>query len=67
MDIEHNSREEFYRYPFGAVTCGTKIRFRLSVAEAGIPNAIHLVYTPDGKDEIRVDMPYVFELSDHSI
>ena len=67
MDIEHNSRELFYRSPFGAVTCGTNITFRLSVAGAGIPNAIRLVYMPDGKDEIRADMPYVFELSDHCI
>ena len=67
MDIEHNSREKFYRSPFGAVTCGTEIRFRLSVEGAGIPKAIRLVYQPDGKDEIHVDMPYVFELSGHCI
>ncbi len=67
MDIEHNSRELFYRSPFGAVTCRTKIRFRLSVAGVGIPNAIRLVYMPDGKGEIRRDMPYVFEVSGHSI
>ncbi len=67
MDIEHNSRELFYRSPFGAVTCGTNIRFRLSVAGVGIPNAIRIVYMPDGKAEIRADMPYVFEVSEHSI
>ena len=67
MDIEHNSREKFYRYPFGAVTCGTEVRFRLSVSEAGIPSAVRLVYKEDGKDEIRVDMPYMFDVSNHCI
>lgn len=67
MDIEHNSRELFYRKPFGAVRCGTEIRFRISVAGVGIPRAIRLVYKPDNADEIRVDMPYVFEINDNSI
>ncbi len=67
MDIEHNSREEFYRTPFGAVTCGTEIRFRLSVTGAGIPSAVRLVIKRDGQEEVRKDMPYMFDLSDHCI
>ena len=67
MDIEHNSREEFYRFPFGAVTCGTDVRLRLSVADAGIPNAVRLVYIEDGKTPKKVDMAYILSLSNHSI
>ena len=67
MDIEHNSREYFYRFPFGAVKCGTDIRFRLSVSEAGIPSAVRIVMREDGKEEIRKDMPYIFDMSGHCI
>lgn len=67
MDIEHNSREKFYRHPFGAVTCGTEVRFRLAVSGAGIPSAVHLVYKEDDKNEVRVDMPYMFDVSDHCV
>lgn len=67
MNIEHNSREEFYRFPFGAVTCGTDVRLRLAVDDIGIPNAVRLVYIEDGKEEKRVDMPYIFSLSSFSV
>lgn len=67
MNIEHNSREEFYRFPFGAVTCGTDVRLRLAVEDIGIPNAVRLVYIEDGKAEKRIDMPYIFSLSKHSV
>ncbi|MGN0150474.1 MAG: glycoside hydrolase family 13 protein [Clostridia bacterium] len=64
MNIEHNSREKFYRRPFGAVECGTEIRFRISASGIGIPNAVRLVYKRDAKEEIRVDMAYLFNLGD---
>lgn len=68
MNIEHHSRKLFYRRPFGAVTCGSEIRFRLAVMNAGIPSAVRLVYMIDGIDtENRIDMAYVFEISDSSI
>jgi len=54
MDIEHNSREKFYRFPFGAVTCGGEVRLRLAVSGAGIPSAVRLVYMEDGKGEVRI-------------
>ena len=44
MDIEHNSRKKFYRFPFGAVTCGGEVRLRLAVSGAGIPSAVRLLY-----------------------
>lgn len=67
MDLEHNSREEFYRFPFGAVTCGEEVRLRIAISGVGIPTAVRLVYKEDGKDEIRVDMPYIFSLSNNCI
>ena len=37
MKLEHNSRKDIYRMPFGAVPCETKIRLRIAVESAGIP------------------------------
>lgn len=67
MEIEHNSREKFYRRPFGAVKCGTEVRFRVSAAGMGIPNAVRLVYKRDGEEEKRVNMAYLFNQADDSI
>lgn len=67
MVIEHNSREKFYRRPFGAVKCGTEVRFRVSAAGIGIPNAVRLVYMRDGEEEKRVNMAYLFNQADDCI
>lgn len=67
MVIEHNSREKFYRRPFGAVKCGTEVRFRVSAAGIGIPNAVRLVYRYDGEEEKRVNMAYLFNQADDCI
>ena len=67
MDIEHNSREKFYRRPFGAVTCGTEIRFRIAVSGAGIPSEVKLVIKRDGEEEHRFDMSYMFDVNGHCI
>ncbi len=67
MNIEHNSREKFYRRPFGAVTCGTEIRLRLAVHGAGIPSAVRLVYKEDGREERRADMSYAFDINGNCI
>lgn len=67
MDIEHNSRIDFYRSPFGAVVCGTEVRMRLSVSGAGIPFAVRLVYKEDNGEENAVDMPYLFTINNSSV
>lgn len=67
MTIEHNSREKFYRRPFGAVTTSTEVRFRISAAGIGIPKAVRLVYMRDGGEEIRVNMAYLFNQADDCI
>ena len=33
MKVYFNSRDEFYKYPFGAVKVGTEVTFRLRVSE----------------------------------
>ncbi len=67
MIIEHNSRERFFRKPFGAVTCGSYVRLRLFVKDMGIPSAIRLIYTVEGEETKRVNMPYRFSLNDGSV
>lgn len=62
MQIEHNSRQTFFRMPCGAVVCGSEIRLRISIEGIDIPRAVRLVYKPDKSSEIRVDMPYVFNV-----
>ena len=68
MQIEHNSREVFYREPFGAVSCGTKINLKLSVSGAGIPGAVRVVFREDSKTEEQyADMAYLFSVGESSI
>lgn len=43
MIIEHNSRMDFYRTPFGAVGKSDKIGLRLSLKDAGIPDSIKVI------------------------
>lgn len=67
MDIEHNSREKFYRRPFGAVTCGTEIRFRVSVRGAGIPSEVKLVCKEDMGELRKVDMSYIMDVGEYCV
>lgn len=67
MQIEHNSRQKFFREPYGAVVCGSNVRLRLSIEGIDIPRAVRLVYKPDKSDEVRVDMPYVFSILENCI
>ncbi|MBQ3124282.1 MAG: glycoside hydrolase family 13 protein [Clostridia bacterium] len=67
MVLEHITDEEFYRYPFGALTCGMKVRLRLSVKDAGFPAYVRVIYKTDSGTEIYADMPYVFSVQGASI
>lgn len=60
MQIEHNSRQIFFRKPYGAVQCGTAVQLRVSIEGVGIPHWVRVVYQCDGGDPTYVDMPYVF-------
>ncbi|MBQ7974257.1 MAG: glycoside hydrolase family 13 protein [Clostridia bacterium] len=66
MLLEHNSRCEFYRTPFGAVKTGTEITLRLSVTDGGIPHSVKCV-TQSASGTVYRDMVYVFTLSGASI
>ncbi len=66
MKIEHNSRNLFYRTPFGAAGCGTEITLSLAVAGAGIPQAVVLILEY-GDNIYQYDMGYRFEVGEYSI
>lgn len=67
MQLEHISRESFYRKPFGAVTVNSQVRLRLYVHDGGLPHRIRLVYRIDGGKEQFVNMPFVFSVHNDSI
>lgn len=58
MKLEHNSRKEIYRTPFGAVPCGTEIRLRIAVESAGIPS-----YAACIVNGTKVFMHYCFDIN----
>lgn len=61
MKIEHNSRVELYRMPFGAVTKNTEVTLRLSLVNFGIPT--HIRVCSAFKDTKKsVNMSYVYSL-----
>lgn len=62
MRIEHNSRNLFYRTPFGAVTSEQSVRIRLGIEGGGIPNAVRLVYIDKDKNENELNMSYITEI-----
>jgi cyclomaltodextrinase len=66
MKIEHNSRNLFYRNPFGAVTNGQAVTIRLGIAEGGIPNAVRLVLMGSGETNF-VNMPYLTDVGEYCI
>ncbi|HWR60923.1 MAG TPA: glycoside hydrolase family 13 protein [Clostridia bacterium] len=54
--IIHDSREEEYRSPFGAVPCGSTVRLGLRVMGANQVGVAELVVNADGGTEQRVTM-----------
>ncbi len=66
MIIEHNSHNEFYRIPFGAVIAGAEVTLRLSVTGGGIPHSVQCVTEGAEGREYR-DMVYACTLSGASI
>lgn len=49
--LYHNSHDEFFRTPFGAVCCGTPITIRLRVNSDSLPEAVKLRLWHDGVGE----------------
>jgi 4-alpha-glucanotransferase len=64
--VEHNSRELFYRSPFGAVTTGTEVTLRLSAANVGIPLSIHLVLVTDDDTSYHT-MSYIMSIGTYCV
>lgn len=64
--MEHNSRSEFYRSPFGAVTTKTEITMRLSMANMGIPYSVCLV-TVFGEEKTYHAMSYIMNVGDFCV
>ncbi len=67
MELEHISDQLFFRHPSGAVTCGSTVRVRISVKNAGVPRSVRVIYKPDGGEEQYANMPYVFSVLGASI
>ncbi len=67
MELEHISRQRFFRHPYGAVPCNSAIRLRLSVRDAGVPRSVRVIYKCEGEEETYADMPYVFSVLGGSI
>lgn len=54
MWLKHNSRDLFYRNPYGAVTAGTRVKLRLDVWDE-VPADVQLIVWIEGKSEKRID------------
>ena len=67
MELEHNSRESFFRAPYGAQPCGSIVKLRLVIKDAGLPQWVRVIYKCDGADEKFLDMPYVFSVMGASV
>ncbi len=63
MKAWHNSHSLIYRMPFGAVTSKSEIRIRFSLADAGIPDFVNLVYEW-GEEKIVKNMNFIFDAAD---
>ena len=67
MKAEHNSRDLFYRSPFGAVTEKSKVMLRLAISGGGIPKYVKAVYFIKGRELKTADMYYAFNIGDFCI
>ena len=64
MRIEHNSRNEFYRMPFGAVTTDEEVRIRIGLLGGGIPEFVRLIFSGRDKEIKTQDMSYICEIGE---
>lgn len=68
MILEHNSQMPFYRSPFGALTCDSKVKIRLSAKNAGIPHSVKLILQREGENESSsFNMAYIMTVMDSSV
>lgn len=57
MNLEHNSRKSFYRFPKGAVKTDSAVRLRIGVASMFIPERVSLYV-----NTVEYQMHYIFSL-----
>lgn len=62
LKIEHNTRNIFYKNPFGALTTEQSAQIRLAISGAGIPNSVKIFYINKDKETNSFNMPYVNEV-----
>lgn len=67
MELEHNSRRDFFRSPYGAVPSKTAVRLRLVVRNGGLPRSVRVIYKAEGGEPQYADMPYMFSVLGGSI
>lgn len=66
MIIEHNSRMDFYRSPFGAVTNGERVVLRLALKDAGIPHIIKAVFEFESR-KWEKNLKYIMNIGKYCI
>lgn len=62
MNIEHHSRKALYRFPFGAVKCGSVVCLRVAVESYSIPLCVECIIN----DKI-IPMYYVSEINNNRL
>lgn len=58
MVIEHNSQNNIYRSPYGAVSTSSKVTLRIFCKLDGIPHAVNLIYHFKDEKEKTIPMYY---------
>ncbi len=66
MIVEHNSRNEYFRHPFGAVTTGVDIVIRVIIKDGGIPEFVRLVISNKRGEISYYNMAYVTQIGGFS-
>ena len=56
MRVYFNSRDEFYKKPFGAVKCGTEVTFRIRVTDPMKSLKVYLTLWQDSEKIADVEM-----------
>jgi cyclomaltodextrinase len=54
--VFHNSQDEYYRFPFGAVEYGSRINLKLAVGSKSPGNSANLILLREGHNEVKVPM-----------
>lgn len=67
MVVEHDSRNNLYRAPFGAVPTSSEVKLSLFVKDDAIPHAINLVYSFRDNEPVTIPMYYSMSIGTGSL